>query len=234
MGHHLVPVPGIDPGLVGRRRSGGADPPRRRRDGGLHRRGPDLGHRTAGPSRACTTGTASSCSTPQAEGGEPVEFFVEAAANPIPPWHLADWPLLLPDYAGAPCMPSGRPSWRSSTGRSRGSGSTCGPGRAGGVDPDRAGEISRRCTWPRRSSTPRSLRRGGRPGPARTAPATGAPPRSNTRHRRGPRPHRLAPGCGRCARPDANAPGPSPTSCACSSATPSTTSSAARRCSTSG
>ena len=40
--------------------------------------------------------------TPEAHGGEPVEFFVEAAANPIPPWHLADWPLLLPDYSGAP------------------------------------------------------------------------------------------------------------------------------------
>ena len=40
--------------------------------------------------------------TPEAQGNEPVDFFVEAAANPIPPWHLADWPLLLPDYAGAP------------------------------------------------------------------------------------------------------------------------------------
>ena len=40
--------------------------------------------------------------TPEAHGGEPVEFFVEAAANPIPPWHLADWPLLLPDYSGPP------------------------------------------------------------------------------------------------------------------------------------
>ena len=40
--------------------------------------------------------------TSEAHGGEPVEFFVEAAANPIPPWHLSDWPLLLPDYLGAP------------------------------------------------------------------------------------------------------------------------------------
>src|ERR1019366_3891242 len=40
--------------------------------------------------------------TPVAHGGELVEFFVEAAANPIPPWILADWPLLLPDYRGAP------------------------------------------------------------------------------------------------------------------------------------
>ena len=40
--------------------------------------------------------------TADADGGEPVEFFVEAAANPIPPWLLADWPLLLPDYDGAP------------------------------------------------------------------------------------------------------------------------------------
>ncbi len=40
--------------------------------------------------------------SPQAVGGEQVEFFVEAAANPIPPWEVADWPLLLPDYDGAP------------------------------------------------------------------------------------------------------------------------------------
>ena len=40
--------------------------------------------------------------TTVAQGDEPVDFFVEAAANPIPPWHLADWPLLLPDYSGAP------------------------------------------------------------------------------------------------------------------------------------
>ena len=40
--------------------------------------------------------------TLEAKGNEPVDFFVEAAANPIPPWHRADWPLLLPDYAGAP------------------------------------------------------------------------------------------------------------------------------------
>ena len=40
--------------------------------------------------------------TLEAHGGEQVAFFVEAAANPIPPWHLADWPLLLPDYSGAP------------------------------------------------------------------------------------------------------------------------------------
>ena len=37
-----------------------------------------------------------------ATGGERVEFYVEAAANPIPPWELADWPLLLPDYSGPP------------------------------------------------------------------------------------------------------------------------------------
>jgi alpha-mannosidase len=35
-------------------------------------------------------------------GGEPIEFYVEAAANPIPAWHRADWPLLLPDYDGPP------------------------------------------------------------------------------------------------------------------------------------
>lgn len=34
--------------------------------------------------------------------GDRVEFLVEAAANPIPPWHLPDWPNLRPDYAGKP------------------------------------------------------------------------------------------------------------------------------------
>jgi len=29
-----------------------------------------------------------------------VGFYVEAAANPIPPWHLRDWPDLAPDYDG--------------------------------------------------------------------------------------------------------------------------------------
>ncbi len=38
----------------------------------------------------------------RAEGGESVEFYVEAAANPIPSWHRTDWPLLLPDYTGPP------------------------------------------------------------------------------------------------------------------------------------
>jgi alpha-mannosidase len=37
-----------------------------------------------------------------AKGGEPVELFVEAAANPVPPFHSADWPLLGPDHDGAP------------------------------------------------------------------------------------------------------------------------------------
>ena len=40
--------------------------------------------------------------TSQAEGGEAVEFYVEAAANPIPPWHLSDWPYFGPDYSGSP------------------------------------------------------------------------------------------------------------------------------------
>ncbi len=40
--------------------------------------------------------------TTGAAGSEPVEFFVEAAANPIPPWILPDWPLLMPDYQGVP------------------------------------------------------------------------------------------------------------------------------------
>ena len=38
----------------------------------------------------------------KAAGGEPVNFFVEAASNPIPPWHLPDWPLLMPEYDGSP------------------------------------------------------------------------------------------------------------------------------------
>jgi alpha-mannosidase len=33
---------------------------------------------------------------------QPIELFVEAAANPIPPWRLTDWPLLMPDPGGAP------------------------------------------------------------------------------------------------------------------------------------
>lgn len=35
-----------------------------------------------------------------AEPPGPVDFYVEAAANPIPRWHLPDWPLLQPDYSG--------------------------------------------------------------------------------------------------------------------------------------
>jgi alpha-mannosidase len=38
----------------------------------------------------------------QADGGRTVDFYVEAAANPIPDWHRVDWPLLLPDYDGPP------------------------------------------------------------------------------------------------------------------------------------
>ena len=82
--------------------------------------------------------------TPEAHGGEPVEFFVEAAANPIPPWHLADWPLLLPDYRGAPLIPSRQPSWRSPTGPSRDSCSTCRScSNWPNCDPDRSEEINR-------------------------------------------------------------------------------------------
>ena len=40
--------------------------------------------------------------TTDAVGGQRFEFYVEAAANPIPPWELADWPLLGPDYDGPP------------------------------------------------------------------------------------------------------------------------------------
>jgi alpha-mannosidase len=36
------------------------------------------------------------------DGGDAVEFYVEAAANPTPPWPRADWPLLEPDYGGGP------------------------------------------------------------------------------------------------------------------------------------
>jgi alpha-mannosidase len=37
-----------------------------------------------------------------AKGGEPVELYVEAAANPIPPFHSTEWPLLQADPHGAP------------------------------------------------------------------------------------------------------------------------------------
>jgi alpha-mannosidase len=40
--------------------------------------------------------------TPSARLGQDVDFFVEAAANPIPRWHVKDWPRLDPDYAGTP------------------------------------------------------------------------------------------------------------------------------------
>jgi len=35
-------------------------------------------------------------------GGESVELYLEAAANPYVPWGGIEWPLLLPDYEGAP------------------------------------------------------------------------------------------------------------------------------------
>ncbi len=37
-----------------------------------------------------------------ARGGEHVELHLEAAANPAPPWRTPVWPLLMPDYEGAP------------------------------------------------------------------------------------------------------------------------------------
>jgi alpha-mannosidase len=40
--------------------------------------------------------------TTDAVPGQRFEFYVEAAANPIPPWHLADWPPFGPDYDGPP------------------------------------------------------------------------------------------------------------------------------------
>lgn len=39
---------------------------------------------------------------PQAIGGEVLEWYVEAAANPIPPWDVADWPTLASDPGGDP------------------------------------------------------------------------------------------------------------------------------------
>ncbi len=39
---------------------------------------------------------------PKARGGEPVELFVEAAANPPSPFGANPWPLLMPDPGGAP------------------------------------------------------------------------------------------------------------------------------------
>jgi alpha-mannosidase len=39
---------------------------------------------------------------PQALGTERIEFYVEAAANPVPPWLEPDWPLLGADYGGPP------------------------------------------------------------------------------------------------------------------------------------
>jgi alpha-mannosidase len=38
--------------------------------------------------------------TTAAEPGRLVDFYIEAAANPIPKWHVKDWPRLEPDYRG--------------------------------------------------------------------------------------------------------------------------------------
>ena len=38
--------------------------------------------------------------TTAAEAGASVDFYIEAAANPIPRWHMKDWPRLEPDYCG--------------------------------------------------------------------------------------------------------------------------------------
>jgi alpha-mannosidase len=35
-----------------------------------------------------------------AAAGQAVDFYIEAAANPIPRWHMKDWPRLEPDYSG--------------------------------------------------------------------------------------------------------------------------------------
>ena len=39
---------------------------------------------------------------PEPTAGSEVDFYVEAAANPIPRWHVKDWPRLEPDYDGPP------------------------------------------------------------------------------------------------------------------------------------
>ena len=38
----------------------------------------------------------------EAAAGQQVDFYVEAAANPIPRWHVEDWPRLDPAYSGTP------------------------------------------------------------------------------------------------------------------------------------
>ncbi len=43
-----------------------------------------------------------------AVGGDPVELFIEAAANPIPPWAISPWPLLMPDVDGPPIYALGQ------------------------------------------------------------------------------------------------------------------------------
>jgi alpha-mannosidase len=40
--------------------------------------------------------------TTHAAAGQRFEVYVEAAANPIPPWGLTDWPPQVPQYDGAP------------------------------------------------------------------------------------------------------------------------------------
>jgi alpha-mannosidase len=37
-----------------------------------------------------------------AEGGDEIELWIEAAANPIPPWGTSPWPLLMADVDGPP------------------------------------------------------------------------------------------------------------------------------------
>ncbi len=228
VGYHVVPVPGTDPRARGpglrwwpsstsaatrwsasppRARSG---TPRRRPVQGLHHRHREL------------------VLTTEAGGGEPVEFFVEAAANPIPPWHLgrlAPAPARLRGYAAVHPRDGRaggrRPVRRGALPRHAGPRSSwphCGPDRSEEITPG-AGQGTGASSTPR-TSPPRSPR----PGPRWLRSSTGPRP-PPTRSSRWVTPTSTAPGCGRSARPSANAHGPSPTSSACSSATPSTTSS---------
>lgn len=173
--------------------------------------------------------------TTDAKGGEPVEFFVEAAANPIPPWHLADWPLLLPD-------PGGAPLYRLQT------------AELALVDrdvealfldmrvllelavllPGRSEEILRALGTAREIVEQGELPGSVTAARAALAPRSTRPRPPSTRWSRWVTPTSTAPGSGRSGRRSASVRAPSPTSSDSSNATPDTGSCAARRFSTSG